>query len=122
MPLAFLLDEHFRGPLWQTILSHNMHSANPIDVRRVGEDQAPRTGTRDDELLMWAERKSRILVTRDRNSMPGFLRLHLEAGRHSPGVLIVRDAANFASIIETLELIAHTADAIEYRDSIGFIP
>jgi hypothetical protein len=39
MALSFLLDEHFRGPLWTAVQRHNLRAQHPIDV-------GPRRGRR----------------------------------------------------------------------------
>ena len=65
MPLRFLLDEDLRGPLWNALVRHNATSPYPIDVIRVGDANAPPTGTLDPQLLRWAQQQGRILVTFD---------------------------------------------------------
>jgi hypothetical protein len=84
MPLTYVLDEHLRGSLWQLAGWHNAQGSNIIDVTRVGDPDDLPLGTRDPEILMWAERESRILVTRDSKTMDGHLADHLVAGHHSP--------------------------------------
>jgi hypothetical protein len=37
MAIAFLLDEHFRGPLWRALLRHNMVSGLPLNAQRIGD-------------------------------------------------------------------------------------
>ena len=78
--------------------------------------------TLDPQVLAWAEEHDSILVTLDKSTMPGHLADHLTAGRHSPGVFIVRDGTPFAVVVEYLILATHVADPDEFRDAWRFIP
>ena len=51
MSLAFLLDEHLRGPLWTAIQRHNLSSELRLDVVRVGDAADLGLGTLDGDLL-----------------------------------------------------------------------
>lgn len=122
MPLSFVLDEHLRGPLWSAIANHNSCHEYTIDAVRVGDlDDLP-LGTDDAEILAWTDRHLRLLVTRDKRTMPRHLRNHLDSGGHTPGVLLVRDGCSYAELVEYLDLIAHVGDPADFRDSVAFIP
>lgn len=51
MPLAFVLDEHLRGPLWQAVLRHNLRSNAPLDVACVGDSNELPLGADDAAIL-----------------------------------------------------------------------
>ena len=70
MSLAFLLDEHLRGPLWRAIEAHNRRTTPPLDAVRVGDPDDLPLGLPDPQIVQWAERENRILVTHDRSTMP----------------------------------------------------
>src|SRR5437762_1173087 len=53
-----------------------------LDVKSAGL-----RGTKDPQLLEIAAEQGRILITHDRNTMPGYLRDRLAAGKSSPGLL-----------------------------------
>lgn len=78
----------------------------PVEVLRVGEPGAPPEGTLDPELLVWCEENDRILVSDDRNTLPVHLRDHLAAGRHSPGVLLIKHKTTIPKVVESVVLIA----------------
>ena len=122
MPLAFVLDEHLRGPLWQTILRHNLVDQYPLDVTRVGDAYDLSLGADDADILLWAERQSRLLITEDRHTMAENLRLHLASGHHCPGILITRSGVKMQSLLECLVLIGHAGNPVEFADVITFIP
>src|SRR5215831_15765544 len=90
MALRFVIDEHWRGPLWRAIQHHNAAGAYPIDAERVGDPPDLPLGTLDPDLLIWAEREGRIIVTDDKSTLVTYLTQHLQAGRHSPGVILIR--------------------------------
>lgn len=81
MPLRFVCDEHLRGRLPLAVERHNQASPHAIDLVAVGDPSDLPLGTRDPDLLQWAERAGRILITRDVSTMPGHLAAHLLAGR-----------------------------------------
>jgi predicted nuclease of predicted toxin-antitoxin system len=120
--MAFLLDEHLRGPLWQAILQHNLRGGAWLDVVRVGDLPDLPLAADDATILAWAERERRILVTEDRHTMAGHLHDHLAAGRHSPGIVIVRPAQSMRTVVECLALIAVAGEPAEFEDAIAYIP
>jgi hypothetical protein len=122
MPVAFVLDEHLRGILWKAIRQHNRGSAYPIDVVRVGDPSDLPLGTSDPEILLWAERVGRILVTCDENTLPTYFAAHLQAGHHSPGVFILRSGSTIPEIVFQLALVAYAGDATYCIDAIQYIP
>jgi hypothetical protein len=122
MPLAFLLDENVPRRLWRAIEIHNARGLYPLDVVRVGEPIDLSLGSDDPTILLWAEREGRIVVTEDKNTMPGHLVQHLRNGRHSPGILLLRLHCPLAEIVEMLVLIAYASDPGEWQDREEYIP
>ena len=122
MPLSFLLDEHLRGPLWKAIQRHNHQSEFSIDAARVGDPPDLPLRSADSDILLWAEHENRILITLDENTIPVHLADHVNSGRHSPGIFILRDVTSLARVISFLEAVAHAREAHEWRDRIEYIP
>lgn len=122
MAIAFVLDEHFRGILWSAILDHNARGQHTIDAIRVGDPPDLPLTTADPDLLIWAERARRIVVTRDKNTMPGHLTTHLAAGHSCPGVFIVRKQALLPDIVDFLVAVVYASDDSEWENQIRFIP
>jgi hypothetical protein len=122
MALAFVLDEHLRGPIWQAILQHNLRGGLWLDVVRVGDSVELPLASDDSAILRWAEREGRILATEDRHSIGHHLREHLAAGHHSPGIIIVRAGQSVRSVIESFVLIAQPGAPHEFTDTITFVP
>ncbi len=122
MALCFFLDEHLRGPMWRAIQQHNAAGIDVLDVLRVGDPPAPPLGTADPDLLLWGEAHARVLLTRDQKTMPGHLADHLQAGRHSPGVFVLRRNWTMSLVLGALVLHDQAGDPHHYVDRIEFIP
>lgn len=93
-----------------------------MDVLAVGDSMAPAFGTPDRELLRWIEQTGYVLVSRNRRTLSGHLREHLDAGGHVPGIFLLRRRSSTGDIIEDLILIWEAGDAEEYQDRIEFLP
>jgi hypothetical protein len=122
MPPRFLLDENSRGPLWDAIQRYNEVSTVLIDATRVGEDRAPPLGASDAEVLAWCEAAGRILISRDKRTLPEQLQRHLKAGRHCPGMFLLRPGRSIRAVVGFLALAADASDAKEWRDSLVYVP
>jgi hypothetical protein len=122
MPLRFVLDEHLRGLLWKAIQHHNAASAFPIDVVRVGDPADLPLGSTDPDILLWAEREGRILISQDRDTMITFFWNHLHAGHRSPGLLLLRSGVSLPIIVFELALISHASDPADLFGLIRYIP
>jgi len=122
MPLRFVLDENQRGPLWRALVRHNQAGMYPLDVVRVGDSSDLPLVSFDPDILLWGEREERILVSFDKATLAGHLANHLQAGHHSPGVLLLRRGSRLSEVVGHLVLVAYASDAWEWQDRIGFIP
>jgi hypothetical protein len=121
MPLRYLFDENLCGPAWDAVERHNARAINVIDVVRVADPQDLPLGSTDPDILLWAERSDRILVTLDVATMQNHLRGHLAAGHHYPGVFLVSLGAEISYLIEMLATAVHASDPEEWRDGSCFI-
>jgi hypothetical protein len=122
MPLQFVFDEHVRGPLWQAVLRHNLRGDELLDVVRIGDSPDLPFSIDDPDILVWAEREMRILVTEDRHTMANHLRAHLASGHYSPGILILRPRQQIRTLVKTLVLIAHAGQPADFAGVITYIP
>ncbi len=106
MAIAFVLDEKLRGkPLWPVIRHYNLAGRPPIDATRVGDPGDLPLGSIDADILIWAERVDRIILTEDMATFPAELAAHLRLGRTSPGVFVIRPSATVAVVLSWLELV-----------------
>ncbi len=121
--IAFLLDEDTHGGLMNAFRRRNRLGILPaVDVMRVGDSDAPPYGTSDPDLLVWCELNDRILVSEDKNTLPGHLNDHLRASRHSPGVVLIRPGTSMGEIIGELVLAADAGRPEDFRDQVVYLP
>jgi hypothetical protein len=122
MTLAYVLDEHLRGPLWRAIQRYNARNDGGINAVRVGDPEGPALASGDPEILLWAEQVGRILITLDERTMSGHLAQHLQDGHHSPGIFMVRPASHIPDVVEFLALAAAASGPQEWSDRIAYVP
>jgi hypothetical protein len=117
-----LLDENLRGPLWHAFQQHNAGGLDAVDSERVGDPPDLLLGSKDPDILLWCEREDRVLVTSDKKSIAGHLTAHLQQGRHSPGILVLRPGYTIGEWLLYLVLTAYTFDPAEVQDQVTFLP
>jgi hypothetical protein len=123
MPIAFVLDEHLRGkPIWHAIRHHNLSVSLLIDATRVGDPADLPLGSSDADLLTWAARADRIILTEDAGTFPAGLGSHLRSGRTSPGVFLILPGATCAGVLCWLELVVTDNRPDSWRDRVTYIP
>ncbi len=123
MPIAFVLDENIRGkPFWHAICQHNLGALPLIDATRVGDPADLPLGSLDSEILAWAERADRIILTEDAATLPAELAAHIRSGRTSPGVFLIRPGATVVAVLHWLELVEADDQPDQWCDQITYIP
>lgn len=118
MKIRYLLDENIPPRI---VLGLKRLSPQ-IDVLRVGDLGAPVLETKDPEILHYCELNQRLLVTKDRASMPGHLEQHWADNRHLWGILWVRPQAPTGLLIQELHFVWEASEAEEWLDTIDWIP
>jgi hypothetical protein len=122
MAIAFVLDENIRGkPLWPTIRHHNLAGGTRIEATRVGDPGDLPLGSHDAEILVWAERADRIILTEDGATFPAALAAHLRSGRTSPGVFVVRPRASVSVVLSWLALVVADNQGNSWVDQATYI-
>lgn len=90
-----------------------------VDI--LGAHEGGVIGVSDPEVLTISSESSRILLSHDRKTMPGYFTRFRET-RSSPGVIIVSQDLDIGVAIEDLLLIWAATDAEEWAGLIGFVP
>jgi hypothetical protein len=121
VPVRFVLEEHLRGVLLLAVHHLNAKGLPPLDVTQVGAPQDLPRRTPDPDILIWAERNDRLVVTLDRSTMPVHFIDHLAAGRHSPGVVMLRSKSLKAAVTD-LETLTYASLPGEWFDRIDYFP
>jgi hypothetical protein len=122
MPLAFVVDENLRGPVWNALQRARLSQGIPPDVFCVGEPSSPPLNITDPQLLIWTEKHQRILISNDRNTLQDHLEDHLAAGRTSPGIFIVRPTATIPAVRDFICLAAELDEPEEWKGRVQYIP
>ncbi len=114
--IAFLADQNFN----QGILDGLIRREAAVQItlaRSVGLAAAP-----DPEVLEWAAMHDLVLLTHDRQTIPGFASSRVEAGLAMPGVFLVSDDMPIAQAIDELLIAAHCLSSEECKDVVKFFP
>jgi hypothetical protein len=115
MPPKFLADENFNTK----IIAGLLRREPSVDFQTA--KLAGILGLPDDEVLATAAREGRILVSHDRETMPGhFSRFVVEF--ESTGALIVSQNLPIRDAIEEILLVWAASEPGEWRNRIGFLP
>ena len=93
-----------------------------LDALRVDWPEAPPAGTLDPELLITAESLGRMLVSNDKNTMPGHLAAHFAAGRRTHGVALLLQGFPWSAYIEDLLILWSASEAEEWIDATIYLP
>ena len=119
--VAFLLDEHVPRAVARAVL--NAEPTTKLGTVGV-DDWVPRAGTSDRDLLIFAESKQLLVVTYDKNTMPGHIAVHHTAGRHTWGVIIVPKGKRlFPGVIaRELLIVLLASEADEWIDQPAYLP
>lgn len=80
------------------------------------------TTTPDPEVLDWAAREGRVLLTHDRNTVPSFAYDRIRAGHAMPGVFLVNDGMPVGQAIDELLLAVECLAPEECQGSVRFFP
>jgi hypothetical protein len=112
----YLADEDFRRDIVEAVRRID----SSIDVGVVQE--LGMSGTPDVDLLEWAAREGRIVVTHDVKTMTAEAIRRIERGLAMPGKLIVPQRVQGGLIAETMAEIALGSEDYEWFDVIEYLP
>jgi hypothetical protein len=114
----FLLDEHLPGWWPRAIVLRT----SELQVWHCGDPGAPGLGALDPQILEWCEAQQFYLLTNNRGTMPTHLANHSAAGRHVPGIFMVKPDFSIEQLVEELMLIDAASLPDEHQDQIQFLP
>lgn len=120
--LRFLLDENVPARVALAIERHNLSAELPLDAMRIGDAADLPHSVSDPEILLWAEREGRVLLTEDKRTMAVHLDAHLRAGHHAPGIFMIRPGTSIPLLMEFFILAAYASEPTEWQDRITFVP
>lgn len=76
----------------------------------------------DRELLVWAAREGRVLITHDRKTMPKYAAALLKEGKSIAGILVVSRRLPLHQVLKELELAVVGSDSHDWIDLIDYLP
>ena len=119
MKVRFLLDENLPPRLKLAVQRLNPE----IDIVRVGDPDAPAFGTLDPAVLDYLVVSHRLLITRNRASMPGHLAAFWNQEKRTFwGLLWVRPNTSIGQLAQELFAIWEVSEAEEWIDVVDWIP
>jgi hypothetical protein len=114
--LRFVADENLDERLVVAVL-RRVDGCDVVRVRDVG-----RVGRSDADLLKWAARHGRIVITHDVRTMPNAAYARVASRTRMPGVLIVPSGVSSSGVVDDLVLIAEAGVPEDFRDRVVFLP
>ena len=114
--LHLATDENFDNRILRGLLRRKPD----LDIVRVQD--AGLTGKADAEVLEWAARENRGLLTHDVTTMQRYVDERVAAGLSMPGVFEVREQAPIGQAIEEILILAECSLQGEWEGRIVFLP
>jgi predicted nuclease of predicted toxin-antitoxin system len=114
--MKLLTDENFDGDILRGLL-RRMADLDVVRVQDVGLAQTP-----DLTILAWAADQQRILLTHDRDTVPGFAYDRVRAGEPMPGVFLVSDQMPKGQAIDQLLLAIQCLSPADCKDLVRHFP
>ena len=118
MTVRYLLDENIPRRIQRMIVQQHPE----LDVLRVGDPGCPPLQSSDDVILEYLAHDGRILVTRNRTSMPEHVQRLETRGLKHWGVFQVKPDTEYQALIEALILFHHASDSDEWLGRTVWIP
>jgi predicted nuclease of predicted toxin-antitoxin system len=114
--IKLLTDENFDRDIVRALL-RRMPDLDAARVQDVGLAQTP-----DPAILAWAAAEQRILLTHDRDTVPGFAYDRVRAGEPMPGVFLVSDRMPKGQAIDQLVLAIECLGPEDCKDQVIHFP
>jgi hypothetical protein len=114
--LLLVADENFNNDILRGLLRGNP-SLDIVRIQDVGLVKAP-----DPDVLEWAAKENRVLLTHDRNTIPRFAYERVANGKRMPGVIDVDRSVPMGIAIEDILLLAVLSDSGELEGRIVYLP
>jgi hypothetical protein len=114
--LRFLADENFDRDIVRGLLQQRP-DLDVVRGQEVGRSSAP-----DPAVLEWAAQEGRVLLTHDRDTLPGHAYDRVRSGQPVTGVIEVPQSLPLGRAIEDMLLVAECSREDELRDRIEYLP
>jgi hypothetical protein len=113
--MRFLADENFNGPMLRGLRER----IPELDVVRVQDTEiyeAP-----DPEVLEWAARENRVLLTHDYRTMPKHAYERVREGLPMPGIIQIHEGAPIGPAIDELQLLIEAGRPDDFDNLVTYV-
>jgi hypothetical protein len=114
--LRFVADENFNGAIVRGLLRQRP----ALDLVRVQD--LGLSGINDSDLLIWAAREQRVVLTHDVTTWRRFAEDRVATGLPMPGVFEIGEHLSVRQAIDDLVLIAECSHDGEWEGQVRFLP
>jgi hypothetical protein len=114
--LRLLIDENFNGRILRGVKAR-LPQIDYVLVKQLGMSGFP-----DLELLRWAARENRVMVTHDKKTMTHWVKDCLKKRERIAGVIIVPKQMAIGRAISDLEIMLECLSPAELKDRIEYLP
>ena len=114
--LRLLIDQDLDHDILRALM-RRLPRLDAVTAFEVGMAEAP-----DTQLLTWAAREGRVVVTHDRRTMPAHAADLIKAGKDISGLFVVPRGMQLRQAIEDLELLIACSDNAEWVNVIRYLP
>jgi hypothetical protein len=114
--LRLLIDHDLDQDILRGLLQR-VADLDAVTAHEVGLSEAP-----DPELLSWAAKENRLIVTHDRRTMPGHAADLMTAGEIIAGVIVVSRHLPIRQVLDELEVIVSCSEADEWQNIVRRLP
>lgn len=114
--IRLLIDENFDHSILRGLI-FRLPQLDFVLVRQVGLAGFP-----DSDLLKWAAKNQRVILTHDVNTMSDYANQLLRRGEPMAGVIIVPDQMAIGRAIDDLELLIACSSESDLRDRTQYLP
>jgi len=114
--IKLVSDENFDGDMLRGLL-RRLPELDVVRVQDAGLAETP-----DPIILAWAASEQRIVLTHDRESVPGFAYARVNAGEPMPGVFLVSDHMPKGQAIDQLLLAIQCLNPDDCKDQVHHFP
>jgi hypothetical protein len=114
--LRLVSDENFKGDLVRAL----QRRVPGFDCLRVQDLEL--ASADDPTILAWCAAEQRILLTHDRQTMPGHALKRLDSNQFLAGLIVVDDRAPFGLVFADLLLLVTCSENSEWENRILFVP
>ncbi len=114
--LRFLADENLNSDIVRGLQRRRAE----LDIVRVQD--VGLYGAEDPDILAWAAREDRILLTHDVSTMTRFAYERVSAGEPMPGMFEVGRSVTIGRIIDDILLLADASEDGEWEGQVRYLP